>query len=114
MDIGTKIKSFAKSRYSSLTGLASALDIDLPSLHRYTTGKVKPGLDFFAKMLSLGCDLNWLLAEEDLPEGNAMNEPTILYNPHKIETLEAEIAALRSKFEQLKKANKQINTILEE
>lgn len=107
MDFGEKIRVFAENNFGTLTKLAEMLDMDLPSLHRYITGKVKPGKDFFTKLVNLGCDIKWLLSEET-EGGNLVKEPGAAYGEEesdreKIRRLEAEVKELRKKLEMIQK-----------
>lgn len=94
---GEKIRVFAKQKFGSLTALAANLEIDLPSLVRYTKGGAKPGVEFFAKMLTLGCDLNWLLDEQ--VRLNTVSEPSPAYNA--TNKLQQEVADLRATLQQI-------------
>ncbi|CAG1022660.1 hypothetical protein MTYM_01886 [Methylococcales bacterium] len=67
MDFGAKIKLFAKMKFGSVSALADALDISQPHLSQYINDKNKPGMEFFRKMSELGCDLNWLMSDDDRP-----------------------------------------------
>jgi transcriptional regulator with XRE-family HTH domain len=64
MDFTQKLRLFAE-KFGGISKLAEALGIAQPSLSRYLSGEVKPGLDFIIKLKDLGCDINWLLSEDD-------------------------------------------------
>lgn len=67
MEFGQKLKLFAKEKYGSLTALASALDMTIGHISQYVNGHSKPGLDFLKKLNEVGCDINWLLTDDDRP-----------------------------------------------
>ncbi|MEP0860596.1 MAG: helix-turn-helix transcriptional regulator [Ignavibacterium sp.] len=64
MDFTKKLRLFAEN-FGGISKLADALGIAQPSLSRYLSGEVKPGLDFIIKLKDLGCNINWLLSEDD-------------------------------------------------
>lgn len=66
MNFAEKLRIFAEN-FGSVSALADALGIAQPSLSRYLSGEVKPGLDFIMKLKDLGCDINWLLSDDDKP-----------------------------------------------
>lgn len=63
MKIGEKIRYFGETKFGNVTGLASAMDMKPPSLHKYMNGEREPGYGILKKLLILGCDINWLLDE---------------------------------------------------
>ena len=67
MDFGAKIRLFAKLKYGSLAGLANAIGISGAHISQYVNGHNKPGLDFLKKLNEVGCDINWLLSDDDRP-----------------------------------------------
>jgi len=92
MGFPEKLRIFAK-KFGSVTSLADALGISQPSLSRYLSGEVKPGLDFLMKLKKLGCDINWLLSEEE--ESNPPPETlSVLLN--RLQELEQENEKLRA------------------
>lgn len=93
MDFVEKLRIFAEN-FGSISALAEALGIAQPSLSRYLSGEVKPGLDFIMKLKDLGCDINWLLTDDDKPP-----PPTIYEN--RIKELEQEISLLRDSISNL-------------
>lgn len=66
--LGERIKIFAKQKYTTLKELAKDLEISPQQLNQYTTGKREPGCKILSKLLSLGCDINWLLSGTKLSE----------------------------------------------
>lgn len=66
MQFEEKLRIFAE-KFGSISALANALGIAQPSLSRYLSGEVRPGLDLIMKLKDLGCDINWLLSEDDKP-----------------------------------------------
>ncbi len=67
MAIGRKIKEFGKKKFPSMREFAEALGIKREQLYPYFNGKVLPGSEFLLKLKNLGCDINWLLSEDDNP-----------------------------------------------
>jgi len=67
MSIGSKIKEFGKKKFPSMREFAEALGIKREQLYPYFNGKVLPGSEFLLKLKNLGCDINWLLSEDDAP-----------------------------------------------
>jgi len=67
MNFGEKLKLFAIEKFGSLTNLANILGMSIGHLSQYVNGVNKPGMDFFAKLKDVGCDINWLLSEDDKP-----------------------------------------------
>lgn len=96
LNIGARIRIFARKRYSTLTDLANALDMKPQQLHQYISGKREPGAKILYKFLKLGCDINWLL-------GGA--ESVDSYRIYKIEN------ELRKHEEALKKIGKIIDEV---
>ena len=67
MNFGEKLKLFAKKNFGSLTTLAKNLGMSIGHLSQYVNGVNKPGLDFLLKLKELGCDINWLLSDDENP-----------------------------------------------
>jgi transcriptional regulator with XRE-family HTH domain len=65
MSIGEKIRLFAESKGISLAELANLLGMKPQSLQVYISGKSLPGSEILKKLKDLGCDINWLLSEDD-------------------------------------------------
>lgn len=59
--IGNRIRIFAKKKYSTLKKLAEAMEISPQQLQQYVSGKREPGSKILAKLMRLGCDINWIL-----------------------------------------------------
>lgn len=96
-NFGARIRLFAKERFKTLTNLSNNLGLDSSYLQRIMKGKIKPGMDFFAKMRELGCDLNWLLEDiQNKPNYVAENKTEYTATPckkyeEKIKELEAKL-----------------------
>ncbi len=67
MDFGQKLKLFAKKNFGSLSALAENLGMSIGHLSQYVNGVNKPGFDFLSKLQTLGCDINWLLSDDENP-----------------------------------------------
>ncbi len=87
--IGERIRVFAKRKYGTLKKLAEAMKISPQQLQQYISGKREPGSRILAKLLRLGCDVNWLLGGRESIES------------YKIYKLENQLRKLQSSFEQI-------------
>ena len=67
MSLGSKIKEFGEKKFSSMKEFAEALGIKREQLYPYFNGKVLPGSEFLLKLKNLGCDINWLLSDDENP-----------------------------------------------
>ncbi|MFA7288491.1 MAG: helix-turn-helix transcriptional regulator [Melioribacteraceae bacterium] len=59
--IGERMRLFAQRKYGTLKNLAEAMKISPQQLQQYISGKREPGSKILAKLLRLGCDINWIL-----------------------------------------------------
>ncbi len=66
--IGNRIRIFAKRKYGTLKSLAVAMNVSPQQLQQYVSGKREPGSKILAKLLRLGCDINWLLGGSESME----------------------------------------------
>ncbi len=96
MTIGEKIRIFAEKKGFSLTLLAKSLDMKPQGLQVYLSGKSLPGSEILKKLQDLGCDINWLLSDDDKPPPET---PELLSK--KIQELEEENQRLRDSISQL-------------
>lgn len=87
--IGERIRVFAKRKYGTLKKLADAMAISPQQLQQYISGKREPGSKILARLLRLGCDINWLLGGRESLES------------YKIFKLENELRKLQSSFQQI-------------
>lgn len=67
MKTSDKLKIFAKKKFGSVSALAEAMGISQPSIAQYTSGKRGIGNKQIERLRDLGCDINWLLSEDDEP-----------------------------------------------
>lgn len=88
MSLGQKIKEFILKNFSSIQEFADLIGMKSEQLYPYFNDKVVPSATFLAKLKYLGCDINWLLTDDDKPP-----PPTIYEN--RIKELEQEIQLLR-------------------
>jgi transcriptional regulator with XRE-family HTH domain len=103
MTTGEKLRIWAKKNFGSLKKLAEILEFSPVNLSMYAKDKRDPGAPFLRKIRKMGCDINWLLSEDD---GNALHEPKIPYG------LNAEIENLRKENRELKEKLSRINKLL--
>ena len=75
MEIGEKIRFWGVNKFGNVTLFAEALEMGLPNLHKYLKGNRDPGLVVLKKLHNLGCNINWLLADE----GNVVMEKSEQY-----------------------------------
>lgn len=71
---GDKLKAFGKVKFGSVKALAEALDMLPQQLSAYTSETKKPGMDILSKLNGLGCDISWLVdennAQSELPSSS--------------------------------------------
>lgn len=87
--IGERIRIFAKRKYGTLKKLAEEMRISPQQLQQYISGKRDPGAKILAKLLRVGCDLNWLLGGTESVEA------------YRTYLLEAELRKLKTSLEQI-------------
>ncbi len=87
--IGERMRWFAKKKYGTLKKLAEAMNISPQQLQQYISCKREPGSRILAKLLRLGCDVNWLLGGRESIES------------YKIYKLESELRKLQQSFQQI-------------
>ncbi|KAF0152079.1 MAG: hypothetical protein FD143_1373 [Ignavibacteria bacterium] len=87
--IGERMRLFAQKKYGTLKKLAEAMQISPQQLQQYISGNREPGSKILAKLLRLGCDVNWLLGGKESLES------------YKIYKLESELRKLQNSFSQI-------------
>lgn len=87
--MGERIRIFAKRKYGTLKKLAEEMHISPQQLQQYISGKREPGSKILAKLLRLGCDINWLLGGKESMEA------------YRTYILEAELRKLQSAIDQV-------------
>ena len=98
MGVGERMRFFAKKKYGTLKKLADAMTISPQQLQQYISGKREPGTRILAKLLRLGCDVNWLLGGKESVES------------YKIYKLETELRKLQSSFSQIAELTKKVES----
>lgn len=98
MGIGERMRFFAKKKYGTLKKLADAMQISPQQLQQYISAKREPGTKILAKLLRLGCDVNWLLGGKESVES------------YKIYKLENELRKLQSSFSQIAELTKKVES----
>jgi transcriptional regulator with XRE-family HTH domain len=104
MSLGSKIKAFGLKNFTSLGEFARALDMSLPNLSAYIHETRMPGSPFLAKMLALGCDLNWLFSDDKTNDATPVNNA--LTYERRIKQLESEINRLKEKLKSIEQLTK--------
>jgi len=96
MKIGEKIRLFAEKQYGSVSILAELLGMKPPSLYVYLNNESIPGGEILKKLQDLGCDINWLLSDDDKPppETNKLLKAKIKELEEENERLRASIGRL--------------------
>jgi transcriptional regulator with XRE-family HTH domain len=98
MGVGERMRFFAKKKYGTLKKLADAMTIFPQQLQPYISGKREPGTRILARLLRLGCDVNWLLGGKESVES------------YKIYKLETELRKLQSSFSQIAELTKKVES----
>jgi len=95
-NIGEKIRLFALNKGYSLAELARLLEMKPQSLQSYLSGRSLPGAEILKKLQDLGCDINWLLSDDDKPppETNELLKAKIKELEEENERLRANIGRL--------------------
>jgi len=93
--MGDRIRIFAKRKYGTLKKLAEAMEISPQQLQQYISGNREPGSKILARLLRLGCDINWLLGGTEKAES------------YRVYKLENDLKKLQETFEKL-------NAVIEE
>lgn len=102
MTIGEKLKQFCDNNFQSVATFAKELGIKREQLYPYFNNDVIPGGEFLQKLQKLGCDINWLLSEEEVKHGAVAerSQPYADYN-NKIKELEEENRLLRDQLSEI-------------
>lgn len=98
MGVGERLRFFAKKKYGTLKKLADAMQISPQQLQQYISAKREPGSKILAKLLRLGCDVNWLLGGKESVES------------YKIYKLENELRKLQNSFSQISELTKKVES----
>lgn len=92
MTLGQKLEEFGKGKFGTITAFAEALDMSMGSLYSYLNNRSLPGTPILRKLKGMGCDLNWLLEEEE----GKVKEPGNTYNANReVQLLREEIKGLK-------------------
>jgi len=94
--IGDKLRDWGIKNFGSLNAFAKALDMSQAALSLYINNKRKPGTPILRKLQNLGCDINWLLSENDSPIPDTLKTYQL-----RITQLEAENERLRESLARL-------------
>ena len=64
-EIGLRLREFGESKFDKVKDFAEALEMAPSSLQAsYLSGRNAPGAPMIAKLIKLGCDIEWLLLGE--------------------------------------------------
>jgi transcriptional regulator with XRE-family HTH domain len=61
----SKLRSFGESKFGSIRAFAEAMEMKPPSIQKYLSGESMPGFFIMQRLAKHGCDINWLVDEED-------------------------------------------------
>jgi transcriptional regulator with XRE-family HTH domain len=106
MTIGEKLRFFAENKFGSISKLAELLGMKPPSLYVYLNNESIPGGEILKKLKDLGCDINWLLSEDDKSPPD-----TIQVLLHRIKQLEEENQHLRDSISRISLLTQEINKL---
>lgn len=65
MTIGQKLELFIKENFKSVAGFAKKIGVERTHLYPYLNDKNVPGGDLLKKFAKEGCDINWLLSDDE-------------------------------------------------
>ena len=65
IQIGQRIKDFARFKYKTQRNLARVMGNPPQSLQMYIMGERKPGLIMLRRLYEAGCNLNWLVSGDE-------------------------------------------------
>ena len=72
--VAKRIRLFGEKKYRTMAELARQLKMKPQALQSYLDAKSFPGGQILAKLRDLGCDINWLLAEDSDLEYVSLDE----------------------------------------
>ena len=100
--ISEKLREFGIKKFGSVKTFAEALGMKPPTLQVYLRGISEPGANILRKLKNLGCDINWLLSEEEVkPAAVAEWHPPYADYKDKIKELEKENRNLRDQLSRI-------------
>ena len=104
MTIAQKLEAFAINKFGNIKALAMALGTKPASFYKYLgdSPRSEPGAKILKKLKAVGCDINWLLSEDEA-ELNDTGPPDVDKLQLKAENdrLEEENRLLRGKLSQI-------------
>lgn len=118
MTIGQKLEFFIKKNYKSVATFATKIGVERTHLYPYINDKNIPGGDLLKKFAKEGCDINWLLSEDEtvLEDSIVVRVNSPPYNTDKpdvddrVKELEEECRLLRDRISQISSLTQAINT----
>jgi hypothetical protein len=104
LSLGVKIKEFGEEKFETVVSFSEATGKSTTDLYRYFNGKVVPGADFILRLKQLGCDINWLLSDDNTSNvSKSGNNPTIRMLEKENHLLKTEVKNLHSLLSKLEK-----------
>ncbi len=94
MNFGEKLRVWIEDNYGTLASFCRSHNLKYSKVHNYISGIREPDLAFLKIITERGCDLRWLLSQDDSspPESDVTN---------KIKQLEEENRLLRDKISRI-------------
>lgn len=119
IEVGKRLREFAKL-HGGVGKLAELLDMSIQALSgSYISGKNLPGAEVLARLMELGCDINWLLTGQT---DKTINVKKGIYNKSPIKGTgntvtnqmgnDVEVQVLREKVRLLEEQNKLLDSVI--
>lgn len=91
--VAAKLKAFGDAKFKTLKEFAEALEMSSPALKSsYLNGRSIPGGEILAKLMKLGCDIKWLLSDNEVTPSIINEQPSPEYKAQtEIEKLKANL-----------------------
>lgn len=65
-EVARKLRAFGMQRFGTIKSFAAALGMNPVTLHSgYLNSRSLPGAGMLVKLMRLGCDIHWLLSDEN-------------------------------------------------
>lgn len=99
LEIGIRLKEFAKKKFDGIASLERALGKTPAYFQNYLNGRSYLGSEILIKLQELGCDINWLL--NGTPSPSTVKEPEVPYSS----AIDERFKALEERLNHLEKMN---------
>ncbi len=78
MTSNQKLRAFGEGKFGSIKAFAEALEMKPPSIQKYLAGESMPGFFILQRLVKYGCDVNWLLSDDDNRSYEQLTEEKII------------------------------------